>query len=220
VKYLRILSVVAVVMFAASIVRADDTRVNMNGGPGGSPPCGSNSASADDAGLLTADCLVTGVAVTTFQFEVLDANTIGGGLTCNSALSNIGWNVTPGAHNPGGTDICTAQAPGTVSPSTYMYLLTQTHPFDPYLGGPTPRTFHNDGDCDLDDFVLGIPVGCDIKIDNTTGGNSPFVAGSAVGFASNNAPLPGLPSLPEPGTLGLLLVGLSSLPLLRRKFAR
>lgn len=216
-RIVRMLSVVAVVLFAASIVRADDTQVNMGGGPGGSPPCGSNLAAADGSGALTADCLVTNAtgAVTTFSFEVLDANTIGGGLTCVSNLASVdGWTGTLAAHNVGGIDICTLTAPTTVSLQTYWNLLLTG---DPYLGGPTLSTFLNDGDCDLDDFVLGIPVGCDIKIDSVTGSAGLFTPGAPVGFASNNNPLP---SLPEPGTLALLLIGLTGLPLIRRKFAR
>jgi hypothetical protein len=215
VKFLRVLAVAVLVLGTIGIVRADDTRVNMNGGPGGSPTCGSTTASADNAGLLNTDCQVAGTAITTFSFEVLDANTIGGGLTCASQLTKYdGWTGTLAAHNPGGVDVCTVTAPSTVSWQTYLNLLLLG---DPYLGGPTLSTFHNDGDCDLDDFVLGIPVGCDIKIDNTTGGNSPFVADALTGLATNNN---ALPSLPEPGTLVLLLAGMSALPFLRRKLAR
>lgn len=213
-RLLRFLAVAVLVLGMVGIVRADDTRVNMNGGPGGSPPCGSNTANADNAGLLSADCLVTTANVTTFSFEVLDANTIGGGLTCASKLTATdGWTGTLAAHNIDGIDICTLMAPTSVSMSTYVNLFLLG---DPYTGGPTLATFHNDGDCDLDDFVLGIPVGCDIKIDNTTGGNSPFAPGTPVGFAVNGN---SLPSLPEPATLVLLLAGVSTLPFLRRKTA-
>jgi hypothetical protein len=210
VNFFKMLSVTALVLFAASIARADDTRVNMNGGPGGSPPCGSNSASADpNTGALTTDCNVTNATgtVTTFSFEVADANTIGGGLTCNSNLTNIGWTGTLTSHISGGVDICTLTAPESVSDATDDFLEE--------LGDP--HHVRNDHDCDLDDFVLGIPVGCDIKINNTVGGLSPFVGGAPVGFSSNGD---SLPSLPEPGTLGLVLVGLTGLPLIRRKLAR
>lgn len=221
-KFLKMLPVVALMFFAASIVRADDTQVHMGGGPGGSPPCGSNSASANNAGVLTADCLVTNAtgAITTFSFEVLDANTLNnglpnGGLTCDSQLSSIdGWTGTLAAHNVGGVDICTLTAPTRVSLRTYMNLFLTG---DPYTGGPTLDSFRNDGDCDLDDFVLGIPVGCDIKISSAAGNAGLFVPGAPVGFSSNNNPLP---ALPEPGTLALVLIGLTGLPLLRRKLAR
>jgi hypothetical protein len=211
------LMAIVLVVFAAGIVRADDTKVNMGGGPGGSPACGSNIGAADGSGVLTADCLVTNATgpVTTYSFEVLDANTIGGGLTCSSKLVSVdGWTGVLAAHNVGGVDICTVTAPTTVSLQTYWNLLLTG---DPYIGGPTPATFHNDGDCDLDDFVLGIPVGCDVKISSVTGSAGLFTPGAPVGFSSNNDPLP---SLPEPGTLALLVIGLTGLPLLRRKFAR
>ncbi|HYL68955.1 MAG TPA: PEP-CTERM sorting domain-containing protein, partial [Candidatus Limnocylindria bacterium] len=162
-------------------------------------------------------CLVTNATgpVTTYSFEVLDANTIGGGLTCASNLVSVdGWTGTLSAHHPGGIDVCTVTAPTTVSWQTYWNLLLTA---DPYIGGPTLATFHNDGDCDLDDFVLGIPVGCDVKIDSATGSAGLFTPGAPVGFSSNNDPLP---SLPEPGTLALLLIGMTGLPLIRRKFAR
>jgi hypothetical protein len=215
VRLLKLLAVAVLVFGTVGMVRADDTRVNMNGGPGGSPPCGSNTANADNAGLLNTDCLVTTANVTTFSFEVLDASTIGGGLTCASQLTATdGWSGTLAAHNIGGVDICTLTAPSSVSLSTYIHLLFTG---DPYVGGPTLAHFHNDGDCDLDDFVLGIPVGCDIKINNTAGGNSPFVPGAPVGLGVNSN---SLPNLPEPGTLIMLLAGVSSLPLLRRKAAR
>lgn len=217
-KFVKVLSIAALVVIAGSTVRADDTRVNMNGGPGGSPTCGSNLAMVDGLssstpGVLTADCEVRAVGdmggqgeVFAFSFEVADSNTIGGGLTCKSQLSaNLGWTLA--TQTVGGIDICSLTAPSSVS-STTKEFLRDLH--DPYTG-------HNDHDCDFDDFVLGIPVGCDIKIDNTKGGFSPFVPGAPVGFASNGSPLP---SLPEPGTFALLLMGLTGLPLLRRKTAR
>ncbi|MGA8220864.1 MAG: hypothetical protein WB780_04360, partial [Candidatus Acidiferrales bacterium] len=169
---------------------------------------------------LSGDCHVTTATgpVTTYSFEVADSNTTGGGLTCVSNLVTMdGWSG-PSApiHNVNGTDTCTFTAPTTVTWETYLNLLLTG---DPYLGGPTISTFLNDGDCDLDDFVLGIPVGCDVIFSNpsTAGNPNLFVADALVGISSDgDTP----PSLPEPGTLGLLLMGMASFPFVRRKFAR
>jgi hypothetical protein len=220
VKLVRVLMLVALVVSAASIVRADDTRVIFEGGGGSSPDCGSALFQVNGAGLLSGDCHVTTATgpVTTYTFEVADSNTTGGGLTCVSDLVTMdGWSG-PSApiHNPNGTDTCTFTAPTTVSLQTYLNLLVAG---EPYLGGPTIGNFFNDGDCDLDDFVLGIPVGCDLIFSNPSTPSKPnlFVADAVVGISSDgNTP----PSLPEPGTLGLLLMGMTTFPFLRRKLAR
>jgi hypothetical protein len=219
VKLVKVLSLVALLLAAANAVRADDTRVVFDGGGGHSPDCGSATFQVNGAGLLSADCSVTTATgpVTTFSFEVADSNTTGGGLTCQSNLVTMdGWSgPTAPVHNANGIDTCTFTAPAHVSWQTYWNLLLTG---DPYIGGPTISTFHNDGDCDLDDFVLGIPVGCDVLFSNPSNGtNNLFVADSLAGvFSDGNT----APALPEPGTLGLLLVGMTSLPFLRRRFAR
>jgi hypothetical protein len=220
VKLVRVLLLVALMVFVTSIVRADDTRVIFEGGGGSSPDCGSALFQVNGAGLLSGDCHVTTATgpVTTYTFEVADSNTTGGGLTCASNLVTIdGWSG-PSApiHNSNGIDTCTFTAPTTVSPQTLLNLFLTG---DPYTGGLSISTFKNDGDCDLDDFVLGIPVGCDLDFSNPSTPSNPnlFVAGALTGISSNGNPLP---SLPEPGTLSLLLAGMTSLPFLRRKFAR
>jgi hypothetical protein len=227
VKLARVFLLVALIVFAASIVRADDTRVVFEGGGGGSPDCGSAlyqvPGSGPSEGILPigTDCHVfsTTGPVTTFSFEVADSNTTGGGLTCQSNLVTMdGWSG-PSApiHNANGIDTCTFTAPTTVTLQTYLNLLLNG---DPYTGGPTISTFHNDGDCDLDDFVLGIPVGCDIDFNNPSTATNPnlFVGGALVGISSDGDTPPSL--LPEPGTLALLLAGMTTLPFIRRKFAR
>jgi hypothetical protein len=219
VKLVKVLSLVALLLAVANVVRADDTRVVFDGGGGHSPDCGSATFQVNGAGLLSADCSVTTATgpVTTFSFEVADSNTTGGGLTCQSNLVTVdGWSgPTAPIHNANGTDTCTFTAPTSV---THKVRDNLKDIGDPYHGGNTIEDFHNDGDCDLNDFVLGIPVGCDVIFSNpSNGSNNLFVPDSLAGiFSDGNT----APSLPEPGTLGLLLVGMTTLPFLRRKFAR
>jgi len=210
----KLIFAAAVLFLASSVVRADgigDPRVNMGGGPGGSPTCGSNTGTTGSAGLLSVDCIVVAASaggtgtVTKFAFEVADINTFSAGITCSSK-NLIGWSFTS-VNVSGGIDTCFAMAPTTVSATT-LAILKAMH--DPFTG-------KNDGDCDADDFVLGIPVGCDIKITSLTGQDL-FKINAPVGFASNGDSLPSL--LPEPGTVSLLMLGLTGLPFLRRKVAR
>ncbi len=75
---------------------------------------------------------------------------------------------------------------------------------------------------------LGVPPGCDLSAAGTAAAGDPscplptscdFVSGSAVGVTpvvEGVTP----PNLPEPSSLSMLLIGLSGLPLLRRRFAR
>jgi hypothetical protein len=210
------MAVAAAVLFASSIVHADgvgDPRVNMGGGPGGSPTCGSNLENVGSTGLLAVDCEVQPLSeggtgtVTKIVFGVLDVDTFSAGITCSSAAGTeqfVGWTITS-TNVSGGVDTCLATAPTTVSDQT-KDILKAMH--DPYKG-------RNDGDCDADDFVLGVPVGCDIKISSLTGTDK-FVDNAPVGIGSNGE----FPALPEPATVSLLLFGLAGLPFVRRKFAR
>jgi hypothetical protein len=218
-KAFKAMAVVAVVLFASSIVRADDTRINNNGGGSpGDPQCGLDVPTAQGDGFYQYNCNATAATgtITTFSFEVLDANTTGGGLTCLSNLTGIGWTGPSGSvHNPGGVDVCTFTAPTSVSTATIKFLKSIG---DPYTG-PLTGTGKSDGDCDLDDFVLGIVVNCGVHNNN---GNptsfSPFVGGAPTGFAVNGGSLPSL--LPEPSSMSLVLIGIAGLPLVRRKFSR
>jgi hypothetical protein len=111
-------------------------------------------------------------------------------------------------HNPGGEDVCTFTAPTSVSTATIKFLESIG---DPYTG-PLTGTGKSDGDCDLDDFVLGIVVNCGVHNNNGTKTSfSPFVGGGTVSFVVN---------APEPSSMSLILIGLAGLPLVRRKFAR
>jgi hypothetical protein len=212
-KVFKAMAIVAVVLFGSSIVRADDTRINNNGGGSpGDPQCGTAVPDAGSNGFYQYNCNATATTgtITTFSFEVADSNTIGGGLTCVSNLTEIGWAGPSGpVHNPGGVDVCTFTAPTSVSTATINFLKSIG---DAYTG-------KSDGDCDLDDFVLGIVVNCGVHNNNGTPTSfSPFVGGAPTGFAVNGGSLPSL--LPEPSSISLLLIGMAGLPLFRRKFAR
>jgi hypothetical protein len=221
-KILKLLAVMAMVLLGVSIVRADDTviHVNPDDTPPGLSPCGSNLIPTP-GGVINFTCVVTSVAsggtgpLTVITTEASNAGD-GGALTAVSQLVTVdGWTLTE--TDPAGIDTFTLTAPTHVTLQTYLNLLATG---DPYFGGPTINTFLNDGDCDLDDFVLGIPVGCVVNLNNflngVSGETSPYT-GSAIGLAGNNDPLP---ALPEPGTLPLLLIGLTGVPFVRRKFAR
>ena len=63
---------------------------------------------------------------------------------------------------------------------------------------------------------LGVIQGCDVVLSTVAGGGS-FVPDSPIDTVTDGA-TPA--ALPEPGTLGLLLIGLAGLPLLRRQLSR
>jgi hypothetical protein len=217
-KALKLLIAVIAVAFAAGIAQADgmaDPRTNLGTGPGGSPTCGSNLENVSSTGLLAIDCLVVSVSkggtgtITEFVFGVQDTSTFSAGITCSSVAASgqfplVGWTITS-TNVSGGIDTCLAMAPTTVSANT-IAILKAMH--DPYKAT-------NDGDCDSDDNVLGIQVGCDLKISSLTSQDL-FVPNAPVGIGADGDKLP---SLPEPGTVSLLVLGLTGLPFLRRKFS-
>lgn len=194
----RLIAVAALLILASSVARADgvDARVNVNGGGPGSPPCGSMQFFADANGDFNVDCTTT-VKTPVISFGAMDSQT-NGGLSCLSQLTKIGWTESSSTAN--GVDVCTFTAPTKVSIGTIIYLLSIG---DPYKG-------FNDGDCDLDDFVLGIAKGCDVKLTTSL----PFTPGAAGDLSVNGA---GLIPFPEPASLGLLATGLAALFMGRRR---
>jgi hypothetical protein len=209
VKFVRMLSVVALGLFVASIARADglDGHVLLGGGPGGSPSCNSFQASTNAQGLINAlsgnaDCVVTGQTATIIQFAILDINSKGG-LGCASSLTEIGWTLHLSNHL-GGIDVCTLTAPTDGEEESLSHFAGPLgHESDP-------------PECDFENFAHGIPVGCDITF-TTDNPNQPFVGNALFDVSADNTPLA---SLPEPGSLSLLLSGLTGLVFLRRKFAQ
>jgi hypothetical protein len=209
-KAFKAITAATVLLLASCIVRADDTMVHNNGGGSpGDPQCGLDVPKTT-SGFYQYNCNATAATgtITNFSFEVPDAFTIGGGLTCLSNLTEIGWTESGVGSNPGGEDVCTFTAPTSVSTATINFLKSIG---DPYTG-PLTGIGKSDGDCDLDDFVLGIVVNCGVHNNNgTLTSFSPFVGGGTVTFVVN---------APEPSSMSLVLIGLAGLPLVRRKFAR
>ena len=211
VRFAKIASCLGLVLFSAGIVCADgiDGHVRLGGGGGGSPSCDSFQATTDGSGLINGHCAVTGEAATTIEFAILDQNS-NGGLSCGAPdLTAINWTgspVTTSVMNGATVDQCSFTAPTTISRGAYLHSISQDG---------SPRI--NDGDCDLDDFLLGIPVGCDVNF-TTSSPNQLFAENSLFDVSANNSPLATL--TPEPQSLSLLLLGLAVLPLVRRKFAR
>jgi hypothetical protein len=208
---MKILMALPLIFLASSIVRADglgDTHVSNGTGPGGSIACGSVVEFAGPTGILTADCENEGeTLITSVTFSVQDSSTIvpgqAPGLLCTSPLTFIGWGKS--TSSAGGIDSCTFTAPSTTNKG--FILIADL--LDGHLG-------INDGDCDLDDVLVGIPVGCDYTAKTVT--NSVFTDNAPVGLSVDGAPLPNL--VPEPSSALLLLVGLGAgVPFLRRKSA-
>ena len=218
-KAFKILSVVAVVLFASSIVRADgvDARVNVNPGPDPIlPSCGSAQFFADSTGAFNVACDTT-VNTPQITFGALDSQTKGG-LSCASNLTSLfptkgplsfmsqfNWTESNGTQ-AGGIDTCTFTAPPIPSGMTATDVLN----FLTQLG------IINDGNCDANDFIFGIPKGCSIVFTtNSTNGTPPllFTPFAAGDVSVNGAPL--LP-IPEPSSIGLLAIGFVALLFGRR----
>jgi hypothetical protein len=211
-RLIKIASLLSLVLlFSASIVGADgiDGHIRMGGGGGGSPSCNSFQGTTDGNGLINGHCAVTGETVTTIEFAILDQNS-NGGLSCSApGLSAINWTASPvttSVSNGVTVDQCSFTAPTTITQEAYLHSIFQD-------GSPKI----NDGDCDLDDFLLGIPVGCDVTF-NTSIPKQLFAENSLFDVSANNTPLATL--TPEPQSLSLLLLGLAGLPFVRRKVAR
>lgn len=219
-KAFKLIAVVAVVLFASSIVRADgiDARVNVNPGPDPVlPSCGSAQFFADSNGAFNVACDTT-VLTTQITFAALDSTT-NGGLSCASNLTSLfpttglfgalgQFNWSEASTSVGGVDACTFTAPAVPTGPLATFLLNLLNEFGAI----------NDGDCNNDDFVFGIAAGCAINFTtNPTDGNQPllFTPGAAGDVAVNGA---ALLSLPEPSSIALLGIGFAALLFARRRF--
>jgi hypothetical protein len=224
-RKLKLAVFVGMVLLFAGALHADsigDGRVGVQPAPPSDPPpsCGGFQFSANGGGQVSSSCEVTGSEVTSITVAVPTTEANGGlqifsSLTSNvtgnlpswlppsivTALSQFNWSSSCGSGFVGDVAVseCTLAAPAVPPNSSgILNLLT-------YAG------IINDGDCDADDFVFGVPVGCDFNFTtNTDSLNQLFAPYATVDAGVNGAPL--APFTPEPSTA--ILFGLGILPML------
>lgn len=221
-KLFKFLSLVAVLTLSVSSALADgggDGQPKLGASGPGSPNCSSFQGTTNANGTINSDCTVTGTAATTIFFAMVNSltspnpNTLG--LTCSAPqLTAIGWTQNPNTQvtiNGNLVDECSFSAPTSSQVSLQDVA-------NALLESVLTPTGNGDCNCNWDDFVTGIPVGCDITV--TTNGDSPsqLFAGNA---AYDVAPTQGdLIPFPEPGTIWLLGLGLAGLVIVQRRMAR
>lgn len=223
-KLINALVIAALVLFAAGSAHADDLSSGADSRlvTGGADPPPAESCTGFQAsgvaGAINTECTVEGSAATSITFAVPTADVVGP-LTCVSSLTNIGWTTSGSVSlTIGGvaSDACTFTAPTSVSLSTFVYLLLSGDPIPPTYAAFTANPPYNDGDCDLDDFTVGIPVGCDIFFSTSTDQSSQlFETQTPFEFDGSPDGVNGLAPFPEPSSLAMLLLGLVPLAFLR-----
>jgi len=216
-KLLKVLPLVAMLLFlgvnAAMADDGGDGQPKLGAGGPGSPDCSSFQGTADANGNITSECEVMTGTQTTIIFAVPDAESSIDpnylGLTCVAPqFQEAGWTLTQGIQTTiNGTlvDECMLTAPTDPTAEDLANAAA--------MSGGDPS---DEPDCDWDDFVTGIPAGCDITI--TTAGNKPnqlFAPNASFDVAPSTTDL--IP-FPEPGTLVLTLLGLGALALASRKY--
>jgi hypothetical protein len=207
VKFVRMLSVVALVLFAVSIARADgiDTQLNINRGPTGSPPppgtvvVTANTANGtggfDGSSEFTVNVFITKIV------SIMPAADWTPPQVClsNAYVVNGGLGVAP-VPDGNGNLVCTFTA-ATANPSDSGESLAKLM-------------------ADCQNSNLGLISDFDDCIGIPADGTSDIIYGIF------NAGISGAQStsintfVPEPGSLPLLLVGFAGLPFIRRKLCR
>lgn len=239
-KLINALVIAALVLFAAGAAHADDTSTAgdsrlVTGGadPPAAPTCNGFQGSVTASGTLSADCTVAADTIaTSITFAVPVADLLGTppALSCSSQLTLIGWSESSSLIDGGTVAECTFTAPSDPNgelayletPQGLLALVAAD-----ILDGE-PSLDYNDGDCDLDDFLVGIPgayeggngaQGCDITFATPSGATiaNTEAFSSDAPFAVSPDGVNGLAPFPEPSSLALLLLGLAPLAFLRRR---
>ena len=238
---LKVFSAVAVLMLASAAVRADgmsDGRVGVSGGSGASGNCDSFLLTTDGTGAITTttECKVISANATSIAIAVPVGET--GSAPGLQVYSPLTTNVTSNApqwaqswlSQFNWTESCPATPVIAGGVSAFECILTApTMPTDALsttiLNTLTNLGVINDGDCDNDDFVFFIPIGCDIKF--TTGALPGFNGDSGGQLFSPNAQIGSTINgtgnfmpFPEPGVFSMVMIGLAALPFARRRMAR
>ena len=221
-KMLKFLAVAAMLMLTVSVARADgggDGQPKLGASGPGSPNCNSFQGTTNPDGSISSDCTVMGTAATTIFFAMPDSLTSSNpktlGLTCSAPqLTAIGWTQNPNQQvmiNGTLVDECSFSAP-TASQVTLQDVANAI------LLSVLSPTGNGDCNCNWNDFVTGIPVGCDITI--TTNGDKPsqLFAGNAAYDVAPSQSL--LVPFPEPGTLALLFIGMGAVALYQIRRAK
>jgi hypothetical protein len=204
VKFVLAVLVIVLVLFAGSIARADgipDSQLNINRGPAGSPTLQSHTVITTDAnGNASQEFTVQDGLVTSVVMSMPEADWIIP-TVCGASNAFVNQSLVPSSDGHGNL-VCTYTADTSdtgegTEEETISTMEQDCLKFNNGVGGER-------------DDCRGIPAGTDqsdavYTVFNAVGGS--IVTADAVG-------------LPEPGTLGLLMLGFTSLPLVRRRLSR
>jgi hypothetical protein len=233
---------------SAAVAHADgaDPKLKMGGGTG-SPDCfGPGNVSfqgnTGSTGTFSTSCKNNGTTdITSFSFQIQDFNAPGGitpsldNLLAPFASGNpLNWTLDTNDNGQcpdiGGIIICTATQSSIVMKGESAFcalsgfsasICSQASSLTAsQLENLAPGLFKQFGGNPCADALVyvafGVIPGCDLNVGTVDGGGA-----FAANVVFDTAPAGSTPApLPEPGSLSMLLAGLTGLPFLRRKLSR